>query len=65
MSIRTVDENTLGQASPNNYAINNIFKGSPFLFLDFLIGIFKNSGDSKNRIRVMQNVSETVVIMTS
>ncbi|MFW9819272.1 MAG: RDD family protein [Candidatus Thorarchaeota archaeon] len=62
MKIRTVDENTLSLSSSRNYAINNIFKSSPFLIIDFLIGIIKNSGDSKRRIRVMQNISETVVI---
>jgi uncharacterized RDD family membrane protein YckC len=62
MKIRTVDEKTLGLAATKSYAINNIFKSSPFLLLDFLIGIIKNSGDPKRRIRIMQNVSETVVI---
>ena len=64
MNIRTVDEKTLGQASSRNLAINNIFKGSGFLILDFFIGVFRNSGDSKKRIRIMQNISETVVILT-
>lgn len=63
LNIRTVDENTLEQATPSNYALNNIFKGSPFLILDLIIGILKNSGDPKKRVRMMQNVSETVVIM--
>ena len=62
MKIRTVDEKTLGGATTRNYAINNIFKSSPFLIFDFLIGIIKNSGDPKQRIRIMQNISETVVI---
>jgi uncharacterized RDD family membrane protein YckC len=63
LNIRTVDENTLDQATPSNYAVNNLLKPSGLLIIDFLIGIFKNSGDPKNRIRIMQNVSETVVIM--
>ncbi len=62
LSIRTVDEKTLGQANSRNLAINNIFKGSPLLLLDILIGMAKNSGDPKKRLRIMQNVSETVVI---
>lgn len=62
MKIRTVDEKTLDLATPKNYAINNIFKSSPFLILDFIIGIIKNSGDPKRRIRIMQNISGTVVI---
>ena len=62
MKIKTVDEKTLSAATTKNYAINNIFKSSPFLILDFIIGIIKNSGDSKRRIRIMQNTSETVVI---
>jgi len=64
LKIRTVDENTLEQATPSNYAVNNIFKGSPFLILDLIIGILKNSGDPKKRVRFFQNLSETVVIMT-
>ncbi len=62
MKIRTVDEKTFDVATTRNYAINNIFKSSPFLILDFLIGIIKNSGEPKRRIRIMQNFSETVVI---
>ena len=64
LNIRTVDEKTLKLASSSNYAVNNILKGSPLLILDFIIGVLKNSGDSKNRIRIMQNMSETVVIMS-
>ncbi|MFW9823790.1 MAG: RDD family protein [Candidatus Thorarchaeota archaeon] len=60
--LRTVDEKTLGQASSGSYALNNIFKGSPFLLLDIFIGMLKNSGDPKKRLRIMQNASETVVI---
>jgi len=63
-NIRTVDENTLDQATSSNYAVNNLLKPSGLLIIDFLIGLFKNSGDPKNRIRIMQNISETVVIMT-
>lgn len=64
LNIRTVDEKTLGQANSKNLAISNIFKSSPFLILDLLIGWAKNSGDPKKRIRIMQNVSETVVILS-
>ncbi len=64
LNIRTVDEKTLQIAKSSNYAVNNILKGSPFLILDFIIGFLKNSGDSKNRIRIMQNISETVVILS-
>ena len=62
LKIRTVDEKTLGLASSSNYALNNIFKSSPFLILDLIIGIIKYSGDPKYRFRIMQHVSETVVI---
>jgi len=64
LNIRTVDEKTLGQANSKNLAISNIFKSSPFLILDLIIGLLKNSGDPKKRIRIMQNVSETVVILS-
>ncbi|MHA2035458.1 MAG: RDD family protein [Promethearchaeota archaeon] len=62
LSIRTVDEKTLEQADSRNLAINNIFKGSPLLLLDLLIGWIKNSRDPKKRLRIMQYASETVVI---
>ncbi len=64
MSIRTVDEKTLGPANSKNLALSNIFKSSPFLILDLIIGVLKNTGDPKKRIRIMQNVSETVVILS-
>ena len=64
LKIRTVDEKTLQLASTSNYAINNIFKSSPFLILDLIFGLIKNSGDPKQRIRIMQNISETVVIFS-
>ncbi|MHA1931236.1 MAG: RDD family protein [Promethearchaeota archaeon] len=64
LHIRTVDEKTLGQASSGNLALSNLFKSSPFLILDFILGMLKNSGDPKKRLRIMQNVSETVVILT-
>jgi uncharacterized RDD family membrane protein YckC len=64
LKIRTVDEKTLDSATPGAYAINNIFKSSPFLILDLIIGVLKYSGDPKNRVRIMQHVSETVVIST-
>jgi len=64
LNLRTVDENTLDNASSKNYAINNIFKGSPFLIIDLIVGVLKNSEDPKRRFRLMQNVSETVVIKT-
>ena len=64
LKIRTVDEKTLGLASSSNYAVNNIFKSSPFLILDLIIGILKYSKDPKNRFRIMQHVSETVVVVS-
>ena len=64
LNIRTVDEKTLTSAAPGNYAINNLLKPSGLIILDFIIGVMKNSGDPKNRFRIMQNVSETVVITT-
>jgi uncharacterized RDD family membrane protein YckC len=63
MNIRTVDEKTLKPATSNNNAINNILKGSPFLIVDVIIGLLKNSEDPKKRLRYMQNISETVVII--
>lgn len=64
LKLRTVDEKTLGNALLSKYAINNIFKSSPFLILDLIIGVLKNSEDPKNRLRIMQKTSETVVIVS-
>jgi uncharacterized RDD family membrane protein YckC len=63
MNLRTVDAKTLGPAPSGNYAVNNILKPSGLIILDFIIGILKGSGD-KNQYRIMQQVSETVVIRT-
>lgn len=62
MKLRTVDEDTFEVTEPVNYAINNLAKPSPFIILDLLIGILISAGDLKNRIRVLQNLSNTVVI---
>ena len=64
LNLRTVDEKTLGPATQANYALNNLLKGGGFLIIDFIIGIIKNSGEPEKRLRIMQNVSETVVIST-
>ncbi|MFX1329367.1 MAG: RDD family protein [Promethearchaeota archaeon] len=64
LNLRTVDEETLTLASSSSYAVNNLLKPSGFLILDFIIGILMNSGDPKHRLRLMQNISKTVVIST-
>ena len=64
LNIRTVDEKTLGQATSGNLALSNLFKSSPFLVLDFIIGWTKNSRDPKKRKRFMQNISKTVVVLS-
>ncbi|MFX1504465.1 MAG: RDD family protein [Promethearchaeota archaeon] len=61
MKLRTVNINTLEQAPSGNLAVNNILKPSGLIILDFIIGILKGSGE-KNQYRIMQQVSETVVI---
>lgn len=64
LGLRTVDEKTFQPTTSKNYAINNLLKPSGLIILDFIIGIIKNSGDPNRRVRIMQNVSETVVIKT-
>ncbi|MFX0083033.1 MAG: RDD family protein [Candidatus Hodarchaeota archaeon] len=65
LKLRTVDEKTLKPSTTDKYALNNLLKAGSFLFLiDFIIGILMNSGDPQKRLRLMQNVSETVVIST-
>lgn len=66
LKLRTVDEKTFEPSTPGKYALNNLLKAGSFLFiLDFIIGIISNSGDPEKRLRIMQNVSETVVITES
>ncbi|MFX1317077.1 MAG: RDD family protein [Promethearchaeota archaeon] len=64
LNLRTVDEKTLEPTTPEKYAINNLLKSGGLLIIDFIIGIIKNSGEPEKRLRIMQNVSETVVIST-
>ena len=66
LKLRTVDENTFKTSTPAKYALNNLLKAGSFLFLiDFIIGLLSNSGKPEKRLRIMQNVSETVVIKES
>ena len=64
LSLRTVDGKTFGPTTKGKYALNNLLKGGGLLIIDFIIGIIKNSGEPEKRLRIMQNVSETVVIST-
>lgn len=62
LGLRAVDEESLAIATPDKYAINNLLRGTGFQIFDFIIGILANSGDEKKRLRIMQNISKTVVI---
>ncbi len=62
MKLRTVDAKTLKVAEPGKNAINSLAKPSGFFILDFIIGVLSNSGDHQKRLRILQNLSETVVI---
>ncbi len=62
LKLRTVDETTLKVAEPGKNVINTLAKPSALIILDFIIGIFSNTGDPKKRIRILQNISNTVVI---
>ena len=63
--LRTVDEDTLEVCNFIDNLKNCILKCHWLLcLLDFVIGIIKNSDDPKKRIRLMQNISNTVVIKT-
>ena len=65
LNLRTVDEKTFKPTTPDKYAINNLLKAGSFLLLiDFIVGILMNSGKPERRLRLFQNVSETVVIST-
>ncbi len=61
--LRTVDKETLGSSSIVKYLLNNILKWIPPLFiLDLIIGVIVNKGDPQRRLRIAQNISNTVVI---
>ncbi|MBD3194888.1 MAG: hypothetical protein GF317_07530 [Candidatus Lokiarchaeota archaeon] len=62
MNLKTVDEDTLTKAKPFQYAINNLVKFSVLVILDFIIGVLISAGDVKNRYRLLQNTSDTIVI---
>lgn len=65
LSLRTVNVNTLEPADPGDYFLNNLFKFTPITFIiDLILGFFVNIGDSKKRLRIMQNVSKTCVVRT-
>ena len=63
MKLRTVNEKTLEVAEPLDYLVNNILKSNiGLLVIDVIVGLISNSDDPKNRIRIMQDASNTVVI---
>ncbi len=66
LKIRTVDEETLQPTTLENNLLNNLFKCHfGLLIIDFLIGFLSNSGGPQKRLRIMQNVSKTVVIKSN
>ncbi len=63
MKLRTVNVDSLEVAEPLDYLINNILKSNiGLLIIDLIVGLISNSDDPKNRIRIMQDASNTVVI---
>ncbi len=65
MHIRTVREDTFDIAEPNQYALTNIFKSTPLVVVDFIIGLLVREKDSIKTYRYLQKKSGTVVIETS
>lgn len=65
LKLRTVDEYSLEPATPGNLVINNLSRGWWLIILDFIIGFLANRGDVQKRIRILQNLSKTVVIKTT
>jgi uncharacterized RDD family membrane protein YckC len=62
LKLRTVDESSLEPATPGNLVINNLSRGWWVILLDFIIGFLANRGDETKRIRILQNLSKTVVL---
>ena len=63
MNLRTVDANTFQVADPGKNAINSLAKPSGLLILDLIIGLISKAGDPQKRIRILQSISETAVIV--
>ncbi|GAG81486.1 unnamed protein product, partial [marine sediment metagenome] len=58
-----VDANSFETTSKEKYAINNLLRGSNLLFLiDLIVGYIANYEIKGNRLRIMQNASNTVVV---
>ncbi len=63
LGLRTVDANSFETTSKEKYAINNLLRGSNLLFLiDLIVGYIANYDIKGNRLRIMQNTSNTVVV---
>jgi uncharacterized RDD family membrane protein YckC/DNA-directed RNA polymerase subunit RPC12/RpoP len=62
LRIRTVDEKSLEVAEPDQYAVTNLVKTSPFILIDFLVGFLISDRDSNKVLRYLQYRSKTVVI---
>ncbi|TFF97885.1 MAG: RDD family protein [Promethearchaeota archaeon] len=62
LRICTLDENTFEVGSPEQYAITNLLKTSPFLLIDFIVGFLISDRDSDKILRYLQHLSKTVVI---
>ncbi|MFX1393646.1 MAG: RDD family protein [Promethearchaeota archaeon] len=65
VGLRTVDEDTFEVSTFMENLKNCILKCHwLFCLVDFVIGIIKNPDNPKKKIRLMQNISNTVVIKT-
>ena len=64
LSLKTVDAETLDVASASQYLLNNLLKPL-FFIIDLILGLLVNAtrGDPKKRFRIMQNASNTCVIV--
>jgi len=63
LGLRTVDANSFETTSKEKYTINNLLRGSTLLFLiDLIVGYIANYDIKGNRLRIMQNASNTIVI---
>lgn len=62
LHLRTLDDKSLKVATPEQYAITNILKTSPFLLIDFIVGFLISERESNKILRYLQYLSKTVVI---
>ena len=66
MKLKTIDQTTLQEPTPQAHFINNLTKAlGPLFLLDLFVGYISNDKNPKHQIRYTQQLSRTMVIRLS